>query len=300
MRTPEPVAGRQNIDIQTDQFVEELTDKAPHYEIGNQTDFLVERDEAPRAIPYKRGVDAKTLVEDNELFKFDKDVMPILAVLCGKTLEQARMEVLEEEELRVMRAQQHHYADLNKTENSDAQRMEQMESRKLQEFERRKALERERKKNKIAAHRKICSRGIAKSYIEGLRGSAVGFLSDVGYFTDTFRVEVLEQTVLPWLFASVEGFVEELDTLGHFADVFVDHNIDDCVLTHEQTVANERERKEKLKRAVEEARMEKIERKKRAKEEKEQARKAAELQKLRDDVNKLFVARGEYKDNILN
>jgi len=35
IRTPEPVSGRQNIDIQTDQFVEELTDKAPHYEIGN-------------------------------------------------------------------------------------------------------------------------------------------------------------------------------------------------------------------------------------------------------------------------
>lgn len=35
VRTPEPVSGRQNIDIQTDQFVEELTDKAPKYEIGN-------------------------------------------------------------------------------------------------------------------------------------------------------------------------------------------------------------------------------------------------------------------------
>lgn len=83
--------------------MEELTDKAPHYEIGNQTDFLIDRPQTPHSIPYKRGVDAKTLVEDNELFKFDKDVEPILAVLCGKTLELARMEVLEEEELRVMR-----------------------------------------------------------------------------------------------------------------------------------------------------------------------------------------------------
>ena len=104
VRTPEPVAGRQNIDIQTDQFVEELTDKAPHYEIGNQTDFKIDRPQTPHQIPLKRGVDAKTLVEDNELFRFEKDVEPILAVLCGKTLELARMEVLEEEELRVMRS----------------------------------------------------------------------------------------------------------------------------------------------------------------------------------------------------
>lgn len=34
------------------------------------------------------------------------------------------MEVLEEEELRVMRSQQQHFADLTKTEHGDANRME--------------------------------------------------------------------------------------------------------------------------------------------------------------------------------
>lgn len=81
-----------------------MTDKAPKYEIGNQTDFYIPPDSTPFAIPIKRGVDKKTLVEDNELFRFDKEVEPILSVLCGKTLESARMEVLEEEELRVMRS----------------------------------------------------------------------------------------------------------------------------------------------------------------------------------------------------
>lgn len=42
-RTPEPLPGRQNIDIQTDQFVEELTDKPPQYEIGVQSDFYIDR-----------------------------------------------------------------------------------------------------------------------------------------------------------------------------------------------------------------------------------------------------------------
>ena len=50
-----------------------------------------------------RGVNKKTLVEDNELFLFDDEVEPILSVLCGKTLEIARMEVLEEEELAEMK-----------------------------------------------------------------------------------------------------------------------------------------------------------------------------------------------------
>jgi hypothetical protein len=47
----------------------------------------------------------KTLVEDNELFIFDHAAEPILSVLCGKTLELARMEVLEEEELKIMSEQ---------------------------------------------------------------------------------------------------------------------------------------------------------------------------------------------------
>lgn len=51
----------------------------------------------------KRGVDKKTLVEDNELFIFDREVRPLLTALCGKTLETAQMEVLEEEELRTMK-----------------------------------------------------------------------------------------------------------------------------------------------------------------------------------------------------
>lgn len=40
--------------------------------------------------------------------------------------------------------------------------MEQAEIRKKQEFEKRKANEREKKKNKVAAHKKVVCRMIAK------------------------------------------------------------------------------------------------------------------------------------------
>jgi len=53
-------------------------------------------------MPVRLGVSKKTLVEDNELFLFNNEVEPVLQVLVGKTLENAQMEVLEEEELREM------------------------------------------------------------------------------------------------------------------------------------------------------------------------------------------------------
>jgi len=41
---------------------------------------------------------------DHELFDFNAEVEPMLNVLCSKTLEQARMEVLEETELEIIKA----------------------------------------------------------------------------------------------------------------------------------------------------------------------------------------------------
>jgi radial spoke head protein 3 len=103
VKTPEAPSGKQNIDIQTDQFVSELTDKAPMYEIACQTTFNIAKVETPWAMPQLRGISKKCLIEDNELFLFNDEVEPLLSVLCGKTLEHARMEVLEEEELAEMK-----------------------------------------------------------------------------------------------------------------------------------------------------------------------------------------------------
>ena len=55
VRTPEAASGKQNIDIQTDQFVTELTDKAPRYEIGCQTSFNVPEVKVPWCLPKIRG-----------------------------------------------------------------------------------------------------------------------------------------------------------------------------------------------------------------------------------------------------
>lgn len=81
-------------------------------------------------VPTKFGVDVVTQVEDNELFDFDNEVEPILEVLCGKTVEQARMEVLEEEELRVMKEQQKHFEEVRNAELMEAQRLEADELRR--------------------------------------------------------------------------------------------------------------------------------------------------------------------------
>merc|ERR1719337_464321 len=107
--TPEPVLGRKHMDIQTDSYLEELTERTVEFEAETQTDFLLDRPPSPLFMPAKIGVDIDTQIEDGDLFDFDMEVEPVLEVLVGKTLEQSMMEVLEEEELESLRAHQEHF-----------------------------------------------------------------------------------------------------------------------------------------------------------------------------------------------
>lgn len=120
--------------------------------------------------------------------------------------------------------------------------MEQAELRKKQEFEKKKAHEREKKKNKVAAHKKVVARVIAKKYNVGIKDHAYRHLADVGYFTNSFKNQVLEQDVLPWLQAKVVSFVHQLDELSKFPDNFIADHCTDFEHQHTKTVEAERQR----------------------------------------------------------
>lgn len=81
----------------------------------------------PHKMPKVKGVSKKTLTEDNELFIYEDEVEPILSVLCGKTLELARMEVLQEEEIAEMQRQQTNFKNILMAENDEIKKMEELE-----------------------------------------------------------------------------------------------------------------------------------------------------------------------------
>lgn len=80
----------------------------------------------------------ETQIWDGDLFDFDTEVEPILQVIVGKTLEQSRMEVLEEEELKAMKKHQIEFERLRDAELLEAQRLEEEERRREDEIRRRK------------------------------------------------------------------------------------------------------------------------------------------------------------------
>lgn len=57
------------------------------------------------------------------------EIQPILEVLVGKTIEQALMEVLEEEEIAALKEQQRKFSELRAAEKAETQRLEEQDRR---------------------------------------------------------------------------------------------------------------------------------------------------------------------------
>lgn len=167
--TPEPIEGRKHISVDCirgdDAILKplELYDKPPDREIDVQTNFYIDRPPTPRFIPSKNGTDIETQIWDGDLFDFDTEVEPILQVIVGKTLEQSRMEVLEEEELKSMKKHQLEFERLRDAELLEAQRLEEEERRREEEIRRRKQELTIVYEQKKLSHQKYISRIISKA-----------------------------------------------------------------------------------------------------------------------------------------
>uniref|UniRef100_A0A182JSY8 Radial spoke head protein 3 n=1 Tax=Anopheles christyi TaxID=43041 RepID=A0A182JSY8_9DIPT len=135
--TPPPVRGRRHETVQTEKYLEELFLHPPELDAGCQTDLFLHRPASPPYIPAKTGCDASTEILDGELFDFDTEVQPIIEVLVSRTLEQALVEVLHEEEIAEMKQQQQTILALREAELAELRRLEQEERKRQAERDRR-------------------------------------------------------------------------------------------------------------------------------------------------------------------
>ena len=85
------------------------TDLPPCHDATTQTDFVIEKEIPDLSMPVYKGISKETQIYPNEPpFDFDYESEPIVQVLMTRILEDSRIEVLEEEELRAMKLRQEH------------------------------------------------------------------------------------------------------------------------------------------------------------------------------------------------
>lgn len=190
---PPPLGGRTHMDIQTDMYLEELTDRNPEADAGTQTDALLDLHPPVTFVPSSSGVDAATQIEDGDLFDFDLEVEPILEVLVGKTLEIGMLEVLEENELREIRQRQALFEQARNAELAEVQRLEAEAKRKYAEKQRRIDEERARAAAQAELEEKVAARAYAKQYLSRLHTQVFESLVETGHFFDPVTKDVREQ-----------------------------------------------------------------------------------------------------------
>ncbi|XP_062816600.1 radial spoke head protein 3 homolog B isoform X1 [Anolis carolinensis] len=207
-RTPDPLEGRRHVDVQTELYLEELADRIIEVDVECQTDAFLDRPATPLFIPAKTGRDMATQIWEGDLFDFDIEVRPMLEVLVGKTIEQALLEVMEEEELANMRAHQNAYLELRCAELAEVQRLEEQERRHREEKERRRQQQMQILKLEKETSERIAARAFAQRYLSDLIPSIFGSLRTSGYFFDPVERDT-ETGFLPFAMENVEESIEK-------------------------------------------------------------------------------------------
>ncbi|NXN94315.1 RSPH3 protein, partial [Rhinopomastus cyanomelas] len=207
-KTPEPVEGREHVNVQTELYLEEISDRIIEVDNECQTDEFLDRPPTPLFIPAKTGRDVATQIEEGELFDFDIEVKPIMEVLIGKTVEQALLEVAEEEELAQLWARQRAYAELRNAELAEVQRLEEQDRRYREEKKRRKLQHKQLLQKQKEVKEKIAAQAFARCYLADLIPSTFNSLRERGYFYDPVERDI-ETEFLPWLMEEVEETLQK-------------------------------------------------------------------------------------------
>lgn len=247
--------GREHVCVETDEFVETLTDKPPFYEKEVQTEFKIESPPIRHYLPVKTGHNVETQIWDGELFDFDYEVEPILQVLLGKTLEHSRMEVLEEEELKIMKQQQEHYAELKREELAEIQRLEEKEKQLLEEISKKKFESRKVKEQNVSSHKKIICRVTSKNLLKMIAPKTLDKLENLGIFRKPFETE-LYLDFNPWVHSNVHSILENKNKIEFALNEWINSIQNKEILKNKQRIEKffsdrEEERKERLRLQLE-------------------------------------------------
>ena len=285
-------------ELQTDPRVEEITDRAPVYEIGAQTDFFIDTPPIPLIMKVKTGTDTGSQVEDNEIFDFDIEVEPVLSALIGKCLEHSRMEVLEEEEIRKMRQEQARYDEIKANEERETQILLEQELKRLDDNKRRKEEKVRFKEGQVEIHKKLISRIISKDYLNNLRTKTLKKIKERGFFRSNFNHQI-DSVLIPWIHSSI---LSELQISNRF-NPSLDSVLKDLILFNLQDHSNsiKKEYKRREDKHQEEMRIQELkdQEKARRKAEKEARKLKEELKKLKENINENIITKGVSLEGII-
>ena len=262
-----------------------------------QVEVFVDRPPTPLFIPNEEGQDEETQIEDGDLFDFDTEVDPILEVIVGKSLEHARMEVLEEFEIELMRKHHREFTQRRDAELIEVQRMEAEFLRREQEDIRRKLQARTQRELKKSAHQKYVCRITAKRFLASVRFDASKRLVDLGVFKDP-EVTSLHDQLLPWVVETMQCSLVKRVAVSEILETVFKQTVRELSRQQTEAVTVEYARREQIRQ--EEIRKKKDSESRKQKRNELRAKRQAERERLalKAKIEDEILAPGVYHDGI--
>jgi radial spoke head protein 3 len=211
-----------NKPVNLDAFLIEEAKETPEIEVQTQTDTFADLPEEEEYVPRKTGVDASTQIEpEDNLFKFDLEVLPILEVLVGKTLEQALQEVEEEDELADLRSRKQELYAAKAAEDARIRQMEVGEIALHRAKEERKASEIDRVERERVVSEKVSASSLTNQMVgDQFVDRVFDRMQETGFFKDATRIDV-ENKFMPWIMDMVGGELANIDTSRRLVDAAI-------------------------------------------------------------------------------
>jgi hypothetical protein len=187
-------------------------------EIETQTDDFEPAPEDPPFVPKKTGMDAATqMTADDQPFNFDREVRPILTIVVNKTLEQALLEVEQEEELAAIAKD---LEILEAEHAAEAKRVANLEAATIalhKEKEDRRSRERQRLEREAIVREKVASVRLLKQVWPEILESSCVDLESKGTWCDPTTADIRAH-VLPWLYSEVATDLDRTRNAKALAD----------------------------------------------------------------------------------
>jgi len=264
-----PVQGRHHMEVQTDDYLEELDETVMEQEMGCQTDFVIDLPDPVIKYRKKYGEDKYTFIEKGELFDFDTAVDPILRTLMGKTLDDGREEVLQEEELRWWEEYQDKFEKERQAVIAANMEMEKEAVAAHEAKEKIMAEKRARYENEKDVAHKVACNSYAGSFLSNFQNHVLQSLEDHGVFYDPAR-RAVENVFLPWIREQVYWQLQERGEAVQELDWIFKRTIESVNASKDQ-----RQLENELKRKQQEAEAKRLEEERLQKQKEEQAAAAA-------------------------
>ena len=273
--------------IPEDEEIEEETDKHKYY--------FVDKPNTPIFLPIPCGVDKESQIFDSELFDYQQEVEPILQILVEKTLEAAKMELIEEFEKDIYIKHNKDFETRKEAELIELQRKENAQERIWKEIKRRKLQDKTFREQSQRTQQKLIARIISKELLSGMQQESLQILLDRGFLRDTSDTTI-QIHYRPLLFKKINSNLHIFKTRESIIENSIMLVIEKLMNLHKNSITKEKEKRDKKRyenlqilQAIEEE-------KERKKIERETKKEMARKELIKGKINNLILSKAIFGD----